>query len=243
MKRGEGLVRYREQMKAIKNAAGAGRKGYPDGKDGTSLEGKQKFKKDEASDKVYLLGNKSALMLRKAINEGLSDKPELNAIGHELYELAEGADWDKKKLSEAFRFLVKCQNTAIKELAVNASKFVIDKLIPDKVEGRKPAEEKSADELRKSLLGLFGKIRKRGFAGSESDDDAPSSGDASKSERTTVTGIVSVTRDIGAKTEGTPDRFLRASGGPTRQLSQEPEIVEGVVRSEPGSENLDDNRG
>jgi hypothetical protein len=126
-------------------------------------------------------------------------------------------------------------NLERRKLAVHVAEWMGDKLIPDKIEERKSGGAKSADDIRKAILGVFSHIGRRGTKsaaivvevdGGGVRGDTKNSG-FEKSER-----IKSVIDRLG-RLEGSPtDRLLRAGGGSSDGVSQEPGDPQSLIREQ-----------
>lgn len=205
---------------------------------------KKEFKVKDTEGKIYLLGHKSYLMLKKAIQAGLDDNTGLGLLAQDIYNTLE-SNWtskeDKKKLQMAYKLLERLNSIAIKELAVKAAISVVDKIVPDKISPRKAEGEKSADELRESVLGLFKKLGVGNPKDPQFNARTTNPADSQTGGCTTVTAIISATRNPGKTETGTPDRFLFASRNTSGQLPQELETPEAPVRGQPDSKDGNDN--
>ena len=223
----------------------AGRKGYP----AEVIEGKVtkvEHKKREVSDNIHLIGNKATRMLDKAIKEGLKNESDLNALSEDIYHVLKLEGWDKAKLGRAYKLLEKCNNIAKQELAVRAASFVVDKLVPDKIEPRRAEGAESAEELRKSLFGflkgLGGSGKKRAAFIVETDGQTVK-GIAGDRGHEIPEGTEPVDNTVGGLESSAPDRLLRTGGETPGRVPQEPEETPSIVRSEPDGKDINDNRG
>jgi hypothetical protein len=244
--RNSGLEKYWNERKA-KIAAGEklekmnGRPAYP-ATVKAGVVSKEKASKDQTADKIYQLGGPASRMLRKAINLGLQDKIELGGLADEIYHELGNIGWDKKRLDRAYKLLQKCQNINIMELGVKAAIEVLDKNVPDKIPQKKEEGVKSADDIRESILGLFKRIGAGKSQGGRSVVGIRVETNSESGQRTTVEGAVSVTGTPSETETGKTDRFLRAGGEATGSVPPEPEVTQDPIRSEPDSENDNDNR-
>ena len=223
----------------------AGPKGYPEEVKRGKIT-KKEFKTRLISENIHNIGPKATRMLDKAIREGLKNNSDFNDLSNEIYRQLVSDGWAKEKLARVYKLLEKCNNMARQELAVKASSFVVDKLVPDKIEPRRVEAAQSAEELRKTLFGFLKGLGKGGKARAAfvvETDGQRTQGFAGDRGHPQPKGIESAGNGTGRLEVAPPDRLLRTGGESAGGVPQEPEKAPGAVRSEQNGENDHNNRG
>lgn len=173
-----------------------GKKGYPlEVKNGDKT--KEQYAKVTLEDKIYQLGPMAHKFLKKALKEGM-EGPEVDDKGN--------MNFDKQKM------------------ALQAAKYVADKLVPDKVAERKVGGAKSVDDIRADVLRLFGSLKgaSRVSVGiSVETDRKGNEGNIKHGGREVHTRVESV--DVGVAGLAGPEtnRLLRPGGETAGRVSQE----------------------
>ena len=201
-----------------------GQKGYPlEVKNGDVT--KEKYNTKEAEGKLYLLGNPSARMLKKAVLAGLNEQQLPDSYIDGLVAKIAGAGvFDSKELVKINKLLHKAnEKLDVQELAVKASQYVLDKQVPDKIAPQKSGGTENVDELRASVLRLFKGLKgasKLSVGISVETDGSGNEGNPGNGGRQIHTRIESITKGPSGLERPPSNRLLRTGGDTPGKLPQ-----------------------
>ena len=176
-----------------------GRRGYPAEVKDKQMSPEEYKRRLTHEQEISRQGRSAIKMIAKAIKEGLADDGNYN-IKTGTYDLSKQV------------------------LGLNAAKYVVDKLVADKIVAKKEAGVSSVDDIRKSLFGLLKGLKGRGKKSAGlfvQTDGTGIEGDIEHRRPEDAPGVTDIIGSIRRLEGEKTNRLLRAGGSSTGQLSPE----------------------